>query len=124
MHWLPNAHTGYDVVPEARHWAERELTGCSERHRERVTLIASELMTNAVMHARGPFRFGIDTTSRCTRVEVWDHSPESAPETLVGPSDRDVGGWGLAIVHRFSDRWGTSRRGRWKCIWSEIATDR
>ena len=81
-------------------------------------------MTNAVMHTRGPFRFGIDTTARCTRVEVWDHSPDAAPEALAGPDDRDVGGWGLAIVHRFSDRWGTIHRGRWKCIWSEVATDR
>jgi anti-sigma regulatory factor (Ser/Thr protein kinase) len=125
LHWLPEVPDGYEIVPVARHWAQRELgaAGCSHRHVDRVGLVASEMVTNAVMHARGPFRFGIDATPRCTRIEVWDQCPE-AEARQPGPGHRDTGGWGMAIVQRFSSRWGTTRTGTWKCTWSEVPAER
>ena len=126
VHWLPNVPDGFEIVPAARHWTRRELgaAGRTHRHADRVGLVASELITNAVMHARGPFRFGLDTTPRGTRIEVWDHSPESeAQPPNDGRGGRDIGGWGMEIVQRFSSRWGTSRTGDWKCTWSEVSTE-
>src|SRR6202008_4217198 len=78
-------------------------------------------MTNAVMHAHGPFRFGIDAMPDVTRIEGWDHSPETAARPCRNGHDpEDVGGWGMNIVERFSSGWGTSRNGDWKCTWSEV----
>jgi anti-sigma regulatory factor (Ser/Thr protein kinase) len=127
MQWLPNPPASLALVTTARHWSEgrvREAGGSSE-HSAVVALVTSELVTNAVMHAAGPIEVALDTDGDHTRVEVWDGSPERAAqparhdETSESQSE-SVGGWGLALIARLSDRWGISRTPASKCVWSEI----
>jgi anti-sigma regulatory factor (Ser/Thr protein kinase) len=127
MQWLPNPPSSMALVTTARHWSEgrvREAGGSSE-HSAIVALVTSELVTNAVMHASGPIEIAVDTDGDYTRVEVWDGSPERAAQ--LGRHDQSsdtVGGWGLAMIARLSDRWGTSRTPASKCVWSEISSAR
>jgi anti-sigma regulatory factor (Ser/Thr protein kinase) len=126
MRWLPDAPPGYELVTAARHWIEDQMIGAgrSRSHCLALALITSELVTNAVMHATGPIFVGVDASEEQTRVEVWDATPQidSTPRHR-GASDGEVGGWGLALVSRLSDRWGTSRNETGKCVWSEVVTE-
>lgn len=78
-------------------------------------LVASELATNATVHAATPYRVAIDTND-VIRIEVSDESPQ--PPAL-GPSTHR--GWGLQVVDKLSAVWGASSfNGYWKVVWAEI----
>lgn len=86
-------------------------------------LVLSELMTNAVLHARVPGRMvetWIIRQGDCVRIEVHDASDER-PE-LHKATDDDEGGRGLALVDELTNRrWGTSeRRGVGKLVWAQV----
>jgi hypothetical protein len=78
-------------------------------------LVASELATNAIIHAATPYRVSIDTND-VIRIEVSDESPQ-LPAAAPTP-DR---AWGLQIVDKLSATWGASPfNGYWKVVWAEI----
>ena len=78
-------------------------------------LVASELATNATIHASTPYRVVVETND-VIRIEVSDESPQ--PPTLEPSSDR---GWGLQMVDKLSAAWGASPfNGYWKVVWAEI----
>ena len=78
-------------------------------------LVASELATNATIHAATPYRVAIETND-VIRIEVSDESPK--PPALTPAPHR---GWGLKIVDRLSAAWGASLfNGYWKVVWAEI----
>jgi anti-sigma regulatory factor (Ser/Thr protein kinase) len=87
---------------------------------EVITLMTSELVTNAVRYADAPFFVGITRTDEHTvRVHVTDGSPFSpvAPHSVP---DHE-GGRGLRIVDVLARRWGTQRCERQKSVWFEAA---
>ncbi|MBB6435577.1 ATP-binding protein [Streptomyces candidus] len=85
-------------------------------------LVLSELLTNAVQHARVPGRQVATRFSRSgsmVRIEVHDASPVW-PEVRV-PDPYSCGGRGLGLVAELSDQWGVSdRTGVGKCVWAEL----
>jgi anti-sigma regulatory factor (Ser/Thr protein kinase) len=92
---------------------------------EDAQLLASELVTNSVRHARvGPggwIGLRARPTLRGARLEVCDPGPGfAAPPPLPGSDDR-FGGRGLPIVDMLADRWGAGRTpgGRWE-VWVEL----
>jgi anti-sigma regulatory factor (Ser/Thr protein kinase) len=85
-----------------------------------VPLITSELVTNAVRHARSRVNVSIDLEAERVRVEVEDRS-----QLLPVLADIDLardGGWGLHIVERLSTRWGLEPHGDGKTVWCEVET--
>jgi anti-sigma regulatory factor (Ser/Thr protein kinase) len=87
---------------------------------ETAKLLVSELVSNAVTHAKGPITvsFTLDTS---LRVEVGDESPD-VPFVL---DDLDSGasrGRGMQIVERLASRWGVERRGAGKAVWFTLPT--
>lgn len=89
---------------------------------ENVRLLASELVTNSVRHARlgrdASISLSVDVADDLVRVSVTDEGigfrpPEHAPEPGL------EGGWGLYLVDRISDRWGISLDGS-TLVWFEI----
>ena len=88
-----------------------------------VELLVSELATNSVRHAGcdedGEFSMQADVTDDRVCVRLCDHGAGfdgSAPE----PTPVDVpGGFGLVLLERLSDRWGTHRNGGF-CVWFEV----
>ena len=79
-------------------------------------LIVSELVTNAIRHARGPIRLRLVRADSLI-CEVTDGSL-SAPHLRRARSN-DEGGRGLFLVAQVSSRWGTRYGRDCKTIWAE-----
>lgn len=87
-------------------------------------LVLSELMTNAVVHARIPPGREIATrfvpVSAGVRIEIHDASDDQP--TLRAPDES--GGFGLRLVDSLSTRWGVEKRnGVGKCVWAVVTTE-
>jgi anti-sigma regulatory factor (Ser/Thr protein kinase) len=107
---------------DARAAVRRVMQGHAPGAVERAMLLASELVTNAVIHAATPLVLSVALDDGHLRVLVEDddeHAPVMAAER--GPH----GGFGLHIVEELADSWGTSRRpGAGKVVWFEMALPR
>ncbi|MGH9277593.1 MAG: response regulator [Acidimicrobiales bacterium] len=87
---------------------------------EVVTLLVSELVTNAVVHAHSEVDVVVQLTPEAARVEVSDGS-DTAP-VVRSASSSDESGRGLAFVDSLSRAWGVRRRpGGGKTIWFEVS---
>jgi anti-sigma regulatory factor (Ser/Thr protein kinase) len=81
-------------------------------------LLVSELVTNAVLHARTDIELVVRLHPRGVRVEVHDGSP-AAP--VVRRYDDDaMTGRGLALVDELARRWGVERTPGGKAVWFEL----
>lgn len=109
-------------VADARHriatWLEDR--GVSDDEQSRVVLVASELVSNAVRHARTAFELDAWTDGGGTSVEVFDCDTR-LPVLL--PSDTEAtGGRGLQIVAALASEWGARREARagiqGKTVWA------
>ena len=86
---------------------------------ELAVLLVSELVTNAVVHARSGVRVTVHVDAHWVRVEVEDQGPG---RPTVRPFMRDQPtGLGLDVVKELATDWGTERRGQCKVVWFEIA---
>jgi anti-sigma regulatory factor (Ser/Thr protein kinase) len=83
-----------------------------------VALLTSELVTNAVLHARSPVRVAIARVAGGVRVEVGDGSI-NAPVVSHYPLDAQTGR-GLAMVDAAASAWGVDRRDGGKVVWFEV----
>jgi anti-sigma regulatory factor (Ser/Thr protein kinase) len=108
----------------ARRWALGALAGSrlSAAEHDDVTLLISELVTNAVRHARPA---GVETvvirlaaSPDRIRIEVSDRGSGFSPAAIPRPSRKDLGGRGLFIVDAIASRWGTACADR-HCVWLE-----
>jgi anti-sigma regulatory factor (Ser/Thr protein kinase) len=85
-----------------------------------VTLLVSELATNAVLHARSEFTVELALLQGRIRVEVRDGNPR-LPSFAVVPADA-YSGRGLTLVQNLADAWGVETlAGGGKAIWVEVA---
>lgn len=78
---------------------------------------ASELVTNAVVHGRGPISVRTVLDPSSLRVEVQDTASD-LPHRVDADEDHD-GGRGLSIVDAFSREWGCTvvRGATGKSVW-------
>jgi signal transduction histidine kinase len=84
--------------------ADANLPGDREAHLA-VALLATELISNAVMHGRGDdVRLEVSNGDGRLRVEVSDDGNGFDPAQRA--EREDPGGWGLAIVEQMADEWG------------------
>ncbi len=85
-------------------------------------LIASELVTNAVTHARTPMNMTLRLADDQLSVEVRDADPRPmfrpAPGTAGAPSDEH--GRGLLVLDAMADAWGSSPTGDGKVVWANV----
>lgn len=86
---------------------------------EVVALLTSELVTNAVLHARSDVVLEVLFRSPCLRIQVWDESADPAVRRRGRPSGV-VPGRGLQLVEALADNWGSQMDGRGKCVWFEL----
>jgi anti-sigma regulatory factor (Ser/Thr protein kinase) len=93
----------------------------SEERRGMALLLTSELVTNALMHARPFGDIVLHGTLRGgqLRVEVLDQGPGFGPPAPRAPDDRP-GGYGLQLLESIATRWGTKRSDRFT-VWFELA---
>jgi anti-sigma regulatory factor (Ser/Thr protein kinase) len=80
------------------------------------TLLVSELVTNAVIHAGGTIDLRVAITDDTLRIDV--HDTSDARPHLRQP---DGGGRGLHIVDAIATNWGVTTDGNGKTTWFELA---
>ena len=86
---------------------------------EQAVLLVSELVTNAVLHARTRFTVEVEVVDDTARVSVEDSSP--LPPAVRTFSDLAGSGRGLHLVEALASRWGVdSRDGAGKRVWFEL----
>ena len=84
---------------------------------EDVRLVASELATNAALHAKTAFTVLLEGFERMVRVSVSDDSV--LLPVVCTPSAMDTAGRGLGIVDLYSRAWGVTdgkRNAKW--VWA------
>jgi anti-sigma regulatory factor (Ser/Thr protein kinase) len=107
------------ALAAVRRFVRMTLAGWNEVERSYDTmLVASELATNAVLHASSAFRVTLRRSDTMIWVGVQDISVAS-PERRT-PSRDTPGGRGIAFVERVSARWGTEHRSDGKIVWAEL----
>jgi serine/threonine-protein kinase RsbW len=88
-------------------------------------LVASELVSNAVMHAGcdpgEEIELVVEMRSNAVRLEITDRgcSDDNTP-TVRGPEYRGPGGLGLRIVETLAHCWGVERR-MGTLVWAELS---
>jgi anti-sigma regulatory factor (Ser/Thr protein kinase) len=85
-------------------------------------LLSSELVTNAVIHARSPVELQAVYDDRSIlRIDVYDRSAGPVNPEPRQPSEGAEGGRGLAIVAKLSCRWGVESLAHGKRVWFTLA---
>jgi len=80
------------------------------------TLLASELVTNSIVHASGQVTLRASCPAGHLRVEVTDHGGEAPTRRVPGETGR-----GLQIVDALATRWGCNRsNGAGRETWFEL----
>jgi anti-sigma regulatory factor (Ser/Thr protein kinase) len=85
---------------------------------DQLVLIGSELVTNAVLHARTELILTLELREDRVRISVKDRSRN--PATLRHYRPDALTGRGLGVVAALSDRWGVSTAPDGKVVWAEL----
>ena len=103
----------------ARH-AVRDVLDAAGRDdlHERASLVATELVANAVAHAGTEVDLHMEAGPDGLRLEVGDGSP-LLPEVRQAPVT-GTSGRGMSLVTSLSDAWGVDQRDDAKAVWVEI----
>jgi anti-sigma regulatory factor (Ser/Thr protein kinase) len=102
------------TVDTLRRWGRDDLTTSG-------ALLVTELVTNAILHARTMIQVILERRDDAVRVEVRDGSP-------VRPALRNHGldattGRGLALVSKLAESWGVDVSGAGKVVWAQLTED-
>lgn len=92
--------------------------GCSEVT-DVATLIVSELVTNAIVHAATPAELRAQWSNGVLRLEVIDNAEGNPPDPRIAAPD-DEGGRGLLLVDALSTAWGVESTDHGKVVWAEV----
>jgi hypothetical protein len=109
-----------DAPRAARRFLEQSLArwGYTGPLVDDARLLVSELVTNAVTHARSPLSVSIRSQHPSVRVSVRDESPIK-PIVRAPRPDADSGR-GLQIVAAVSRHWGVDAAPEGKTVWAEV----
>jgi anti-sigma regulatory factor (Ser/Thr protein kinase) len=109
-------------VREARRYVSDELTSLGlDDAAMTAELLVSELVTNAILHARTPVRLSVVVDGEVVRVAVADDSPR-APRQRQHSLDSGTGR-GLLLVERMANRWGVDVGSAGKVVWFELSRE-
>jgi anti-sigma regulatory factor (Ser/Thr protein kinase) len=84
-------------------------------------VIVSELATNAVRHARSPFRVSVDESPGLVCISVQDVGDGHAGLPTIAPDDHAIEGRGIAIIDALADSWGYDVREDGTVVWAQLA---
>src|SRR5262249_32861250 len=84
--------------------------------------VTSELVSNAVRHARTPFELAFTRTPRY--LHIGGHDEEPRPAVRQHPTPDSATGRGLLIVEQTASSWGCSPSQHGKVVWAALATIR
>ena len=109
-----------ETVAAARQFVEASLQDWGlDALTDDAVLVTSELVANAVLHARTSMRLRlISDGSSSVRVEVFDGNTRM-PAAAACPDDA-TSGRGLNVVAELGIAWGTSQHGDGKVVWVDL----
>ena len=85
--------------------------------RDQVLLLASELVTNAILHGRSEVR--VEVACVDFHVRVTAHDENSRHPVVVSQDPDALDGRGLALVDALSSAWGVEEEPGGKAVWFE-----
>jgi anti-sigma regulatory factor (Ser/Thr protein kinase) len=104
----------------ARRFIDLTLTGWGcDALVDSVVLLVSEVVTNAILHARSDIEVRVGDRGAMMRVEVIDHS--DGEPVLRSYAEDSSSGRGLAIVEQVASAWGVTKIAGGKLVWFEVA---
>jgi anti-sigma regulatory factor (Ser/Thr protein kinase) len=110
-------------VGRARQFAARTLASWGAQQLEDdVRVVASELATNAQLHARTEFTLGLSLDGDRLRLTLVDGSPVR-PRMRRFDSTESTTGRGLRMVGELAGAWGVEQDGVGKAVWCEFRVD-
>lgn len=107
------------AVSIARRWLADELADWSDEGVDAAQLVISELVTNVVLHGRGPVHLAIGRHGTAVLLEVADHS--IAMPAVNQYSAEATTGRGLLVVDGIALGWGVRRFPNGKGVWVALA---
>ena len=112
-----------DLVRAARQFVRQALANWEmQEFVDDAVLVASELVSNAVLHARTGIRLTLSSEGLgAVRIEVYDENPRM-PTTTATPLHA-TSGRGLLSVAALASAWGTEDRGDGKVVWARLGRD-
>jgi anti-sigma regulatory factor (Ser/Thr protein kinase) len=102
----------------AREFVRRCWSGESAETLDNVTLCVSEMVTNALDHARPPYELRIGRCRGRLRVEVTDASTATPQVKPISASS--ARGRGMFIVSNVATKWGVEEDAKGKTVWAEF----
>ena len=112
-----------DAVPSARRFARETAVQVGRADlADMAELVASELVTNAMLHGKAPVRLIVILHDSGLRVEVADNSRNVPVRPQLGAEG--MTGRGLALVDAVSQLWGVDPAADGgKVVWAELTTE-
>ncbi|MDT7580079.1 MAG: hypothetical protein QOK35_1343 [Pseudonocardiales bacterium] len=92
--------------------------GLTEEDVEPALLVVTELLSNAVDHARAPVQLVVEFLGDAIRVEV--HDAADAPPRMQPHDPLRRRGRGMQMVETLSERWGWTDTSSGKVVWAEV----
>ena len=89
-------------------------------HAEIAALLASELVTNALVHSTGPYRIYVEPQADAVRIAVTDGSDEEP--AVLAPDTERPSGRGMYLIEALAARWGVQPTTGGKAVWFELDT--
>jgi anti-sigma regulatory factor (Ser/Thr protein kinase) len=109
----------------ARQWIADHLAGLvDDRRLEDALVVVSELVSNAVRHARTSMEVSLSVNlAGSVRIAVVDDAPPFLAEPAPPPDASQSGGRGLFFVDALSVRWGVEALPHGKAVWAELDSE-
>ena len=101
-----------------RYAAERSLDGATAV----LSLIASELVSNAIVHGAAPVELSLRHEDGAVTIEVTDGDSHVDAVQQRDPDRAGPGGRGLGVVAVLADRWGARALPTGKAVWVTVRT--
>jgi anti-sigma regulatory factor (Ser/Thr protein kinase) len=102
----------------ARCFVRETLGEATDDLRANASLLISEVVTNALLHASGPVTVEVLQEGSAYRIAVSDRS--KTPPTEKGYRSDDATGRGLQLVECLAAAWGWERTGTGKVVWFDL----
>ena len=108
-----------ESVPTARRFV-RDLMIDSDTiaDLDTASLLVTEIVTNAVLHAMAPMMLRVDVNADVVRIEVSDGS--QLPPRVHAFSATAATGRGLRLLESLAERWGVRPEPGGKVVWFEV----
>jgi anti-sigma regulatory factor (Ser/Thr protein kinase) len=102
----------------ARRFVEEALAQANDDVRAIASLLISEVVTNALLHASGPVTIEVQQKGGAYRIAVGDRS--RTPPTKKGYRVDDSTGRGLHLLELLAAAWGWNRTAGGKIVWFDL----